>query len=440
MAIRRGRRPAAGADGRGSAATAVKVGEGGSSPEPHPLLARLDSPLSTYYLLIGVTGALLLIGLVMVLSASSVVSYQETGDSFQIGMNQAKFAVLGIAGAIVASRLPVDIWRRLAVPTLVLATFLQLLVFVPGLGVRVNGNLNWLRLGGLQLQPSEFGKLALVLYGATILTQKRHLLVDWRHAVIPYVVPVALVVIGLVLKGGDLGTTFVLLGVVGAVLWTSGIRARVLGAAAGAGAALVLAMAAISSNRRERISGWLSCGGDNTDDIGRIRDVCWQTAHGEFALADGGLGGRGLGASLEKWGWLPERHNDFIFAVIGEELGIGGTLTILLLVCLLAFACYRVIWQSDDMFQRLATAGVMGWIVVQSVVNIGAVIGLLPVIGVPLPLVSAGGSALVTTLFALGMVISFARTEPACQRALSARPGRVGRSLAAIGAARKGRR
>ncbi len=440
MAIRRRRRPPAEADGHGGAATAVEAAPTGGPPEPHPLLTRLDSPLSTYYLLIGTTGALLLIGLVMVLSASSVMAYQETGDSFQMGMNQAKFAAMGIAGAFVASRLPVRAWRRLAVPTLVFAILLQAMVFVPGLGVRVNGNLNWLRFGGVQLQPSEFGKLALVLYGAAILTQKRHLLGDWRHAVVPYVVPAALVVIGLVLKGGDLGTAFVLLGVVGAVLWTSGIPARVLGAAAGAGTVVVVAMTATSDNRRQRISEWLRCARDYTDENGQIRGACWQITHGQFALADGGLGGLGLGLSKEKWGWLPERHNDFIFAVIGEELGIGGTLMILMLVGLLAFACYRVIWQSEDMFQRLATAGVMGWIVVQSIINIGAVLSLTPVIGVPLPLVSAGGSALVTTLFALGMVISFARAEPACRRALSARPSRIDRALSTIGAARRGRR
>lgn len=409
----------------------------GRPPEPHPLLARLDSPLTTYYLLLAVTGAMLLIGLVMVLSATSVMSYAATGNSFGMWLNQAKFAVIGLVGGLIASRLTVDRWRRLALPTLGVATLLQLLVFVPGLGVLVNGNTNWLRLGGIQVQPSEFGKLALVLFGAMILTQKRRLLGDWRHAVVPYVVPAAAVLIALVLRGGDLGTTFVLLGIVAAILWTSGISARMLGAAAAGGAILVAIMAAMSSNRRARISGWLSCSSESTTPDGRIRDVCWQTAHGQFALADGGLGGRGLGASLEKWGWLPERHNDFIFAVIGEELGIGGTLTILLLVALLAFACYRVIWASDDMFVRLATAGVMGWVVVQSIVNIGAVIGLLPVIGVPLPLVSAGGSALITTLVGLGMVVSFARNEPACRRALAERPSILARPTAAWATRRK---
>lgn len=401
------------------------------------MLARLDSPLTTYYLLLAVTGALLLIGLVMVLSATSVMSYAATGNSFGMWMSQAKFALMGLVGAFVASRLTPDRWRRLALPTLGVATLLQLLILVPGLGHNVNGNTNWLKLGSLTGQPSEFGKLALVLFGASILTQKRPLLGDWRHVAIPYVFPAGAFLVGLVLRGGDLGTTFVLLGILAAVLWTSGASARLLGAAAAVGAILVVVMAAISSNRRARISGWLSCNSESIGPDGRIRDVCWQTVHGQFALADGGLGGRGLGASLEKWGWLPERHNDFIFAVIGEELGIGGTLTILLLIALLAFACYRVIWASDDMFVRLATAGVMGWFVVQSIVNIGAVIGLLPVIGVPLPLVSAGGSALITTLIGLGMVVSFARNEPACRRALAERPSILARPMAAWSSRRK---
>ncbi len=425
-------RPTLAPPGRGDA-------PGGRPPEPHPLLARLDSPLTTYYLLLAVTGALLLIGLVMVLSATSVMSYDATGNSFRMWMNQAKFALMGLVGAFVASRLTVEHWRRLALPTLGLATFLQLLIFV-GFGTEGGGNTNWLSLGGLTFQPSEFGKLALVLFGASILTQKRHLLGDWRHVAIPYVIPAGGLLVALVLYGGDLGTTFVLLGILAAVLWTSGVSAKMLGVAAASGAILVAIMAAISSNRRARISGWLSCSSESTGPDGRIRDVCWQTVHGQYALADGGVGGRGLGASLEKWGWLPERHNDFIFAVIGEELGIGGTLTILLLIALLAFACYRLIWASDDMFVRLATAGVMGWFVVQSIVNVGTVIGLLPVIGVPLPLVSAGGSAMVTTLVALGMVVSFARNEPACRRALAERPSVFARPMAVLSSRRKATR
>lgn len=420
--------------GTGATAAQYAAGEadaGGRPPEPHPLLARLDSPLSTYYLLVGSIGALLGIGVIMVLSASSVSSLETYDSLFTVGLNQAKYAALGIIGAVVASRLSVRTWQRLALGMIVAAVVLQLLIFVPGLGVRVNGNLNWLRLiPGLQLQPSEFGKLGIILYGASVLTIKRRLLGDWRHAVIP-VVPAAGIVIALVLAGGDLGTTIVLVGILFAILWTSGISARLLGFAAAGGALLMVVMARVSANRMARITSWLGCSTESEDPL------CWQAKRGAFALADGGLLGQGPGASREKWGWLPEQHNDFIFAVIGEELGLLGTLTVLLLISLITYACYRVILTTDDRFVRIATAGVMGWIVVQSVVNIGAVLGLLPVIGVPLPLVSAGGSALITTLLGLGMVISFARSEPACARALAGRPRVLARSLSVMSPLRK---
>ncbi len=405
----------------------------GGPPEPHPLLARLDSPLATYYLLLGAIGALLGIGLIMVLSASSVTSYQKSGSLFGTGLNQAKFAVLGVIVAVIASRMPTSLWRRLATPSLILALMLQLLVFTP-LGLSDKGNRNWLALGStLTLQPSEFGKLAIILYGAHILAVKRRLLGDWRHAVVPVVVPAGLGIIGLVMLGNDLGTCMVLIGILFSVLWTSGISAKLFGVSAVIGGLGVLVLTLTSSNRMSRIASMRGCG----DDPSAHGGLCWQSVHGQWALAQGGLGGVGLGQSREKWGWLPEQHNDYIFAIIGEELGIWGTFTILLLVAMITFACYRVILHTDDMFVRMATAGVMGWFVVQSVVNIGAVVGLLPVIGVPLPLVSAGGSALVTTLLGLGMVVSFARSEPACRRALAERPRVLARSLSIMSPTRK---
>jgi cell division protein FtsW len=188
-----------------------------------------------------------------------------------------------------------------------------------------------------------------------------------------------------------------------------------------------------SPNRLGRFDVWL---GRNTDEWGAAR----QPIHGRFALADGGWLGLGLGASREKWGLLSEPHNDFIFAIIGEELGLPGTLAVLVLFAALALACYRLVTRTDELFVRVATAGVMTWIVVQAAINIGAVIGLLPVIGVPLPLVSSGGSSLVTTLFALGILLSFARSEPGCAHALSARPSALRRSLAVLPAVARARR
>lgn len=304
---------------------------------------------------------------------------------------------------------------------------LQALVFVPGLGLSKGGNRNWLKLTStLSLQPSELTKIGLVLVGALILANKRASLGRVSHAVIPYLVPVAAITIGLVLAGHDLGTALVLIGIVGAVMYAAGVPGRLFATAAVGAALLATALVVTSSNRMDRIGNWLS--GSCTDPNGE----CGQSVHGLYALADGGWWGVGLGASKEKWSWLPEAHNDFIFAIIGEELGLPGTFVILALFALLASACYRIVTRSTDQFVRIAAAGAMAWILFQAMINIGAVIGLLPVIGVPLPFVSAGGSALVTTLVAMGMLVSFARAEPGAAEILAARPGVIQRSLAVL--------
>ncbi|HMT31457.1 MAG TPA: putative lipid II flippase FtsW [Dermatophilaceae bacterium] len=390
-----------------------------------PWGARLDSPVTSYYVLIGATAALVLIGLVMVLSASMVTALKAEGSSYAVFTNQAVFAVVGLVGAIVAAKIPVRLWKRLALPALVGAVALQAAVFTP-LGAVVNGNRNWLRIFGMSMQPSELTKLGLVLVGALILSNRRHQLGSLKAAIIPYLVPIVALTVGLVLAGHDLGTALILIIVVGVVLYVAGVSARLFAVAGAVAAAVVAGLVLTSPNRVGRITNWLS--GDCTDPNG----VCGQSVHGLYALADGGWWGVGLGASKEKWAWLPEAHNDFIFAIIGEELGLPGTLVILGLFLVFATACLRIVLRSDDHFVRVATAGAMAWILGQAMVNIGAVIGLLPVIGVPLPFVSAGGSALISSMLAVGMLVSFARHEPGAQDILSARPGVVKRSLAVL--------
>ena len=396
-----------------------------------PWLERLESPVTTYYLLLSATAMLVIIGLAMVLSASSVTSYKDTNSPYTIFLNQLQFAVAGVVGAFVANRISLSLWKRISVPLLAFALVLQALVFVPGLGVSVNGNRNWIHLAGQQLQPSEFAKLALVLFGASVLNKKRPMLDKFLHVAVPLVVPAGGLLLLLVLAGGDLGTGLVLLAIIAGMLFVAGVPARMFLLAGAVSAGLAAAMALTSANRMGRIQTWL---GGCTDP-----NRCFQTIHGQYALADGGWWGVGLGASREKWSWLPAAHNDFIFAIIGEELGLPGTLVIIALFGLLAFACYRLVLRCDDFFVRIATAGVMVWILTQAVINIGGVIGLLPVIGVPLPLVSSGGSALMATLFALGMLLSFARSEPGCREALAARPGVVRRSLS-VSPTRRGRK
>ncbi len=381
--------------------------------------------MTTYYALLGATSLLLVIGLVMVLSASSVTSYQDTGSSFTVFNSQLIFALVGIPLMFLASRLPIRVWKRLAWPSVLLAIVLQGMVFSP-LGVSVNGNRNWLAFAGQRLQPSEAAKIALVLWAATVLSRKRSSLSSWSHVIVPVIFPVGVIVIGLVLAGHDLGTGLVLLLVLAAVLFSAGAPARIFVTAAGAMTVLALALARSSPSRMARIHAWLT--GSCSDQW----STCFQSIHGKYALADGGWWGVGLGASREKWSWLPEAHNDFIFAIIGEELGLVGALVVLALFAILAWACYRLVARSDDPFVRIATGGIMVWILGQALINVGAVIGMLPVIGVPLPLVSSGGTALLTTMFALGILLSFARQEPECRAALAGRTSLLRRSLVVV--------
>ncbi|HEY0218095.1 MAG TPA: FtsW/RodA/SpoVE family cell cycle protein, partial [Cellulomonas sp.] len=261
-----------------------------------------------------------------------------------------------------------------------------------------------------------------------VLARKRPLLRDWRHAAVP-ALPVAALSVGIVLIGHDLGTAMVMMLLVAGALWVAGVPMRifVVASVAAAGGAALLAIN--SDNRVARIVDWF---GADCDAL----DGCYQTTHGLQALATGGWGGLGLGQSREKWSYLPMAHNDFIFAIIGEELGLIGTLLVLALFALLAFAMFRVIARHPDPFVQVTTAGIAAWVIGQALVNTGVVIGLVPVIGVPLPLVSAGGSALIMTMAAMGVVISFARAEPGAAEALAARPGVVRRSLAVIGRTR----
>lgn len=387
-------------------------------------LARWETPVTSYYLLLGATSLLVAIGLVMVLSSSSVESYAESGSSFAIFSRQAAFAVVGLPLMWLASRVPVRAWKRWAWPLLGLAVTAQLLVLTP-LGVGVKGNTNWIEIGGVRAQPSEAAKLALVIWLAAVLARKRNLLDRWAHVLVP-VGPFAGLVLFLVLIGHDLGTGLVIMGLIGGALFVAGVPSRMFAVAGAAAGAVALLLVLSSPNRMSRVQSWLS--GECLDYHG----ICWQTTHGKWALASGGWWGVGLGASREKWQWLPEAHNDFIYAIIGEELGLPGTVVVVLLFVAVGVACARIVRRSDDLFVKIATGGVLAWVVGQAMINIAVVIGLLPVIGVPLPLVSSGGSALISTLLALGMVLSFARAEPGARDALDARASVVRRSLAVV--------
>jgi cell division protein FtsW len=245
-------------------------------------------------------------------------------------------------------------------------------------------------------------------------------------------VPVAACAIGVVLLGHDLGTAIVLFLLVLGALWISGVKFRMFLVPAMGVVAVTVPLVLLNANRSGRIKAWLD---PATADPGSL-GITYQSTRGIYALGTGGWAGLGLGQSREKWSYLPEAHNDFVFAVIGEELGLLGTLLVLALFALLGFAMVRVIRRHDDAFARITTAAILFWVMGQALVNIGVVIGLLPVIGVPLPLVSAGGSALIMTMAALGVVLAFARSEPGAAQALAARPSVFRRSLAVLGRAR----
>lgn len=382
----------------------------------------LERPLTPYYLILSSSALLLLLGLVMVLSASSVESYAASGSSLAIAQKQAMWALIGVPLFLIASRLPVVFWRRLAIPALIITIVLLVLVLVPGIGVSVQGNQNWIDLGGFRLQPAEAAKFALIIWGADVLTRKTRMLSQMRHLVVP-LIPVSTLVLALVLLGGDLGTSLILMAIVGGLLWLSGAPLRLFAALGGAAGVVVLFMIFERSARLSRLQTFL-------DPFADYQGAGWQPAHSMFALASGGWWGLGLGASREKWGSLPEAHTDFIFAIIGEELGLIGTITVLLLFTALLVGAVRIALTTPDTFVRLASGTVVVWIAAQTIINVGGVVNVLPITGVPLPLVSYGGSALVSTMVALGMLLSFARGLPGARAALAARgPGRMARLL-----------
>ncbi|THG33462.1 FtsW/RodA/SpoVE family cell cycle protein [Naasia lichenicola] len=369
------------------------------------LPAALAADSSTYVLLGGTTLFLVAFGLVMVLSSSSVESLASGNTFFAAVLTQGMAAALGLPLMLIASRAPTLLYRRIAPFAMLVAMIFQLLVFTP-LGFGYGGNRNWLSLGVTDVQPSEFAKLAIILWLASTLAwhqQRPHGPVKLLIRISP-----VLVLIGLVLAGKDLGTVIVMMAITFSALLIAGVRKRYLATALVAAGALAVIFSRLSESRIKRIDSWLNGCSNSADYL----DTCWQVIHGQWALAAGGVLGVGLGNSKAKWSWLPEADNDFIFAVIGEELGLIGAVVVLALFVVLAVGFVRTIGGTSDGFARVATGGIMGWVLTQALLNIGVVLGIFPVLGVPLPLISSGGSSLVSTMVAIGIALSFARRLP----------------------------
>jgi cell division protein FtsW len=427
-------------DGVGARAAVVPAADTGSAASPGTssatspmeLLAGvrglLDRPLASYYLVVGIAALLLALGLVMVLSASSVQMLSQ-GDSPFLEFQKQLFGVaLGLPIMWGASRLPPTAFRVVAYPLMGVSIVGLLLAVIPGVGVETNGAARWIEIGGFQLQPSEFAKLAFVLWGADLLARhERHgQLSEWRHLLVP-LMPGAGILGVLVMIGNDLGTTLLLLTIFLALLWVAGTPGRLFIGMLAFVCLVVGILIIAAPYRLDRITSFV-------DPQAHAATSGWQPLQGKYALASGGWFGVGLGASRQKWGLLPDPSSDFIFAVLGEELGLGGTLCVMGLYGGLGYAGLRIARRVSDPFMRLAAAALTAWIVIQALVNIGAVIGVLPITGVPLPLVSAGVSSLLVTMAAIGMLMAFAKREPGAAEALADRgPGAARRALSWLG-------
>lgn len=394
---------------------------GATPPEPEPERRGRSAVVGVrrifaaetpeYFVLLGTTVFLVVFGLVMVLSSSSIESWVSDNDFFARTSRQAILAAIGVPLMLIASRAPTVFWKRWAWHAVLGALVLQAFVVAIGGG---GYNNNWLTVAGFSFQPSEFIKLAFVMWLPLIVTRKAPVINDWKNNEWKqYVLPLAPIAGGallLVMLGNDLGTTIILTAMVLGAMFFGGIRLRIMTAITTVLAVGAFAAIRISSSRSDRIDAWLT--GCLEGDPVLLGRYCYQPLHGWQALANGGVFGLGLGNSESKWNWLPEAETDFIFAVIGEELGLVGALLVVALFVVLAICFVRIVRRQVDPFARLATSVAMVWIIGQALVNIAVVLGLLPVLGVPLPFISAGGSSLVTSLVAVGIVLSFARRDP----------------------------
>ena len=368
---------------------------------PSRLAAGPWTTLSTW--LVAVTGLLLIVGLVMSFSAS-FVDAAEAGDPFTTFRRQLLWAVIGVPAFAFAAWIDPRVWRRLAWPLLAAALVGLVLLLVPGIGETRYGSTRWLSLGPLSIQPSELAKLAALLWLADVLQCKRprdggvHQL---EHLLVP-AGPLLIVLAGLVMAQPDLGTTILLGLIVGAVLWVEGLPARYVTGALVLGGAVVAALAVVAPYRVARIRGWLAPEAYPLDEG-------FQLLQSWYALGSGGVFGLGLGSSRGKWHFIPNPETDFIFAVIGEELGLVGALGVLALFTLLLYLGLKTAYLAPEGYPRTVALAITVWIVGQALVNIATVVGLLPITGVTLPLVSVGGSSLVSTLVALGILTAIAR-------------------------------
>jgi cell division protein FtsW len=374
-----------------------------ASRRRHPTAKPVRPPRrsKTFVALLAIITTLNLIGLVMVLSASSVSALDDYGSTWYVAMRQGMWLTAGAVMCIVVMKVDYHRWRRWAVPALAVSMLLLTLVLVPGVGLNVNGASRWLGYGPFSLQPAELAKLTVLLFVADLLARRAAWIGDVRLTLVPATVVLGGVALLLMLQP-NLGTTLVLGAIVLSVLYVAGTPLLPLVTLSTLGGLVATALALAAPYRRARVLAFLDPWKD-------YQDTGYQNIQSLVGIASGGITGIGLGESRAKWGFLPYAHTDFIFAIIGEELGLVGALLVVALFVALCVLGARAALLAPDRFGMLIAAGVTVWFGVQAFVNIGAVIGILPITGVPLPFVSYGGSSLVFSMTAAGLLLNVAR-------------------------------
>jgi cell division protein FtsW len=367
-------------------------------------------PVNLFYMLLGSTLGLSILGLIMVFSASSIHSLETKGSSYAIVLRQFIFLAMSIPMAWVFSRFSLARWKLIARFGFIISIFLLMIVQV--IGKSVNGNHNWISLGFVDVQPSEIAKFLMVLWAGFMLAKQERSGVD-HTVVLKQIAPAFALCILLVMLGSDLGTASVFACILAGLLWVSGLRLGIFGIGLSVGLVGLTAAILTSPYRVQRFMVFLNPFAED-----QYKLYGWQPAHSLLGLASGGLFGVGLGASRQKWGNLAEAHTDFIFSVIGEELGLFGTIATLLLLSILLFSIFKLALRAHDPMVRYVASGFGCWIAIQTILNIGSAISVLPVVGVTLPLVSYGGSALIATYMGIGFVLGAARRDPVIYKEL----------------------
>ena len=379
----------------------------------------LGNPSAPYYIILFSVSLLTGLGLLMVLSASAVKSFEQTGSTYSIFLKQLLFLTFALLFAYLAMHLKKSLWEKSARLALPLSVLFLILPRFPGLGRTINGNTAWIGVGSFTIQPSEFAKLGIIFFCSMQLRRIHSSEISQKPWKIIFAcVPAVFVLLGLIMAGKDLGTALIVMGLAAGLLFVGGTPMKQLAIVSALGITTAVGFILSSSNRVSRFSAFI-----HPFDPSVYKLAGWQTAHSVMGLASGGIFGVGLGASRQKWANLTEANTDFIFSVIGEELGLIGTISVLLLYLALIYGIFRTAMATKDIYFRYATMGIGIWLLIQVTVNVGSDIGVLPVVGVTLPFISYGGSALIANFLAVGFVLNVLRRDPDVKASMTTRRG-----------------